>query len=180
LADTAFVMRLEKNADVTPMECYAPLLVNVNPGAAQWNTNLIGYDALHSFGSPSYYAQVMLGQNKGDVVLPATLELPKSDAGAPPVFASATYMNDSHTAILKIVNLGETPVDLAINLRGAGNVNATGTAIVLCGDPKGQNTVDEPTKFSPKEEPLANASASFHRTFPPYSFTLIRLMASPK
>jgi len=122
----------------------------------------------------------MLGQNKGDVVLPAALELPKSDAGAPPVFASATYLNDSHTAILKIVNLGETPVDMAINLRGVGNVNTTGTAIVLSGDPKGQNTVDEPTKFSPREEPLANASASFHRTFPPYSFTLIRLVASPK
>ena len=31
LADAAFVMGLEKNADAMPMECYAPLLVNVNP-----------------------------------------------------------------------------------------------------------------------------------------------------
>src|SRR5262249_31423974 len=66
------------------MECYAPLLVNVNPAdpakgyprAWQWGTNLIGYDALRSFGSPSYYAQVMLAQNKGDVVLPARVEVP--------------------------------------------------------------------------------------------------------
>ncbi len=38
--------------------------------------NLIGYDALRSFGSPSYYAQVMLAQNKGDVVLATKLDVP--------------------------------------------------------------------------------------------------------
>ena len=81
LADAAFVMGLEKNSDAVLMECYAPLLVNVSPEDPlkryprgwQWNTNLIGYDALRSFGSPSYYAQVMLRQNKGDMVLPASL-----------------------------------------------------------------------------------------------------------
>ncbi|HEY3284201.1 MAG TPA: alpha-L-arabinofuranosidase C-terminal domain-containing protein [Armatimonadota bacterium] len=85
LADAAFVMGLEKNSDAVPMECYAPLLVNVSPAdpakgypkAWQWNTNLIGYDALRSFGSASYYAQVMLAQSKGDVVLPAKLEVPR-------------------------------------------------------------------------------------------------------
>ncbi|HKI43159.1 MAG TPA: alpha-L-arabinofuranosidase C-terminal domain-containing protein, partial [Mycobacterium sp.] len=84
LADAAFVMGLEKNSDAVPMQCYAPLLVNVSPAdpakgyprAWQWGTNLIGYDALRSFGSPSYYAQVMLAQNKGDVVLPTRFEVP--------------------------------------------------------------------------------------------------------
>jgi hypothetical protein len=58
--------------------------VNVNPAdpakgyprAWQWGTNLIGYDALRSFGSPSYYAQAMLAQNRGDVILPAELRVP--------------------------------------------------------------------------------------------------------
>ena len=75
LADAAFVMGLEKNSDAVVMECYAPLFVNVNPAntgkgypkAWQWNTNLIGYDALRELGSPSYHAQVMLAQNQGDV-----------------------------------------------------------------------------------------------------------------
>jgi alpha-N-arabinofuranosidase len=182
LADAAFVMRLEKNSDIIPMECYAPLLVNVNPGASQWPTNLIGYDALHTFGSASYYAQAMLGQNKGDVVLPAALTLAPTAAGAdaPSAFASATYVNESHTVIVKIVNTGGTALDAAINLRGAGNVNSVGSAIVLSGDPKAQNTIEEPTRIAPKEEKLTDASASFHRTVPPYSFTLIRLIASPR
>ena len=89
LSDTVFLMRLEHDSDVVPMESYAPLLVNVNTGASQWGTNLIGYDALHSFGSPSYYAQAMLGQNKGDVVLPTTLQ------AAPPAAAPAAAPHGS-------------------------------------------------------------------------------------
>ena len=80
LADAAFVMGMERNADAVQMQCYAPLFANVNlpdtakgyPRGWQWEYNLIGYDALRSFGSPSYYAQAMLSQNKGDIVLPTT------------------------------------------------------------------------------------------------------------
>jgi alpha-N-arabinofuranosidase len=209
LADAAFVMGLEKNADVVPMECYAPLLVNVSPAdpakgypkASQWATNLIGYDALHSFGSASYYAQVMLGQNKGDVVLPAALNVapalapapaaataaapaigsgPATQPARPGVFASATYVTDAHTIIVKVVNVEKDPVDLAIALRGVGRVEPTGSATVLTGDPKAVNTIDQPNHVVPKDETVANASASFRRTIPPYSFTLLRLTAAPQ
>jgi alpha-N-arabinofuranosidase len=191
LADAAFVMGLERNADAIVMECYAPLLVNVSPEdrakgypkAWQWPTNLIGYDALHSFGSPSYYAQAMLGQNKGDVVLPATLAIPPAAAATEPrsAFASATYVTGSHTVIVKVVNVGDDPLDMTINLRGVGTVDPNGTVIVLSGDdPKAVNTVDEPTRIAPKQEPIGNLSASFRRTFVPHSFTLLRLTASPQ
>jgi alpha-N-arabinofuranosidase len=101
LGDAAWLTGLERNADVVVMNCYAPLFVNVNPGGRQWAVNLIGYDALTSFGSPSYYVQKMFSTNRGDVVLPATIdplptltldEIPKAPppppqpprAGAPP------------------------------------------------------------------------------------------------
>ena len=73
LGDAAWLTGLERNSDIVPIQCYAPLLVNVNPGARQWGTNLIGYDALRSFGSPSYHVQAMFGQNRGDVVLPVEI-----------------------------------------------------------------------------------------------------------
>ncbi len=79
LGDAAWMTGLERNSDVVVMSCYAPLLVNVNPGASQWGTNLIGYDALNSFSSPSYYAQKMFAENKGDVWLPMDLQLPSGD-----------------------------------------------------------------------------------------------------
>jgi len=78
LGDAAWLTGLERNADVVVMNCYAPLFVNVNPGGRQWAVNLIGYDALRSFGSPSYYVQRMFATNRGDVVLPAVIDpLPK-------------------------------------------------------------------------------------------------------
>ena len=59
LGDAAWMTGMERNSDLIVMACYAPLLVNVNPGGMQWESDLIGYDALTSYGSPSYYAQVM-------------------------------------------------------------------------------------------------------------------------
>jgi alpha-L-arabinofuranosidase len=73
LGDAAFLTGLEHNADVVIMECYAPLLVNVNRGAAQWPTNLIGYNAVTNFGSPSYYAQKMFATNRGNRVVPVDI-----------------------------------------------------------------------------------------------------------
>ncbi len=70
LGDAAWLTGLLRNSDHVIMEAYAPLFTNVNPKGWQWSTNLIGYDALHSFGSPAYYVQTMFAQNTGDTILP--------------------------------------------------------------------------------------------------------------
>lgn len=360
LGDAAFIMGMEQNADTIPLECYAPLLVNVNPadpekgypGAWQWATNLIGYDALHSFGSPSYYAQSLLAKNRGDVALPSTFTVlvPKAAPGtaahgsvgvgvwhtqadytdftvtAPnghsllpvdptavpgtwqttgggwethdgalrpttgdaeswaitgdpqwtdytirlrarkiagqegfvvlfhalgsgdyrwwnvggwgntlarteasangtrspygpatpfvvetgrwydlrleisgrhirgfvdgklvtdtseepigpsvPAIATVTYAQASHSVFIKVVNAGSEPIDAAIHLRGVGQVEPRGTATVLAGDLEAVNTLDQPTHVAPRTEAVTNGSASFRRTFPPHSFTLLRM-----
>ena len=73
LADAAWLTGLERNSDIVIMSSYAPLFINVNPGASQWVPDLIGYDALHSYGSPSYYAQVMFSNHIGNEVPASTL-----------------------------------------------------------------------------------------------------------
>ena len=60
---------LERNADVVMMHCYAPLFVNVNPGAMQWTTDLIGYDTMNAYGSVAYWAQQMFASHLGDQIL---------------------------------------------------------------------------------------------------------------
>ena len=68
LADAAWLTGLERNSDLIIMSSYAPLFVNVNPGGMQWAPDLIGYDALTSYGSPSYWTQVMFStpsRNRG-------------------------------------------------------------------------------------------------------------------
>ncbi|MEO6993924.1 MAG: alpha-L-arabinofuranosidase C-terminal domain-containing protein, partial [Lacunisphaera sp.] len=85
LSDAVFAMGMERNSDTVVMECYAPLFANVNaenpakgqPRGWQWPTNLIGYDALNAFGSPSYYVLAAFGQNKGDVTVPTTFDVPQ-------------------------------------------------------------------------------------------------------
>ncbi len=78
LGDAAYMTGLERNSDAVIMASYAPLFVNVSkavggrnaPGSSmQWPVNLIGYDALTSYGSPAYYAQVMFNNNRGDEIL---------------------------------------------------------------------------------------------------------------
>ena len=85
LGDAAFLTGLERNSDIVIMASYAPLFVNVNPGGMQWTSDLIGYDALTSYGSPAYYAQVMFSSCLGD----HTVESSLSGAGDR-VFYSAT------------------------------------------------------------------------------------------
>ena len=77
LGDAAWMTGMERNSDVVVLEAYAPLLVNVSHAtngrdpqtSMQWKSDLIGYDALTSYGSPSYYAQQMFSAHHGDVVL---------------------------------------------------------------------------------------------------------------
>ncbi|MFD0330704.1 alpha-L-arabinofuranosidase C-terminal domain-containing protein [Streptacidiphilus monticola] len=69
LGDASWLTGLMRNSDLVTQEAYAPLLANVN--SVQWNTNLIGFDALTSYGSPSYWVQSVLAKNHGDQVLNA-------------------------------------------------------------------------------------------------------------
>ena len=95
-----------------------------------------------------------------------------------PLYATASYADDTHEVILKVVNLGRDEVDATLNLQGAGSIDPNGKAWVLAGEPKDANTVEEPTKVAPKEEVVTGASASFKRTFPPHSLTLMRIKAA--
>jgi len=62
LGDAAWMTGMERNSDLVVMASYAPLFVNVNPGGMQWQSDLIGYDAMSSYGAPSFYAQSMFAQ----------------------------------------------------------------------------------------------------------------------
>ena len=95
-----------------------------------------------------------------------------------PLFASASFVTASNEVIVKVVNFGADNIDATLNLRGVDQVTPTGHAIVLSGEPTDVNTVEEPTKIIPKEETLEDAAASFHRTFPPHSLTLLLLTAT--
>ncbi len=190
LGDAAWMTGLERNSDLVIMQSYAPLLVNINPGARQWRINLIGYDALHSFGSPSYYAQAMFARNRGDVVLPVELSArasPKpTDALTPShdtrgadesLFATASKETASGDVIMKLVNTSAEAEPLQIHLKGVKSVKPIATGEVLTGAPDGRNSIAEPTKISPRPITFRKAAPNFHYELPPNSVTVLRLKA---
>src|SRR6185369_13817306 len=76
IGDAAWITEMERNSDLVIMHCYAPLLVHVSPGARQWRPNLIGYDALRVYGSPSYHAIKLFATHLGDEILKASAAVP--------------------------------------------------------------------------------------------------------
>lgn len=178
LGDAAFMTGLERNSDVVAMACYAPLLVNANPGGRQWSLNLIGYDALSAFGSPSYYAQRMFAQNLGNRTVPLTLSAvptqTKGDRTLPAIFASATRDTRNGALYVKLVNALPTSQEVAFDL-ASGTIGPDGTMTVLSGDLKAMNSIEEPTKVAPVTTVLHGLGGSFRQTLPPYSVVVLSL-----
>ncbi len=169
LGDAAWMTGMERNADLIVMASYAPLFVNVNPGGMQWATDLIGYDALSSYGSPSYWAQVLFGKYLGTEVVPATL----SNAG-PRVYASATRDEKRRKLFVKAVNATSDEAPLSIALNGVGRVERSALLITLSGKtPNATNSITHPDAVVPVEHRIEIAGPKFEEKFAPYSINVL-------
>jgi alpha-N-arabinofuranosidase len=143
------------------MHCYAPLFVNVNPGAMQWTTDLIGYDAMTSYGSPAYWAQQMFANHSGESVLNisatgipyreyvqagrgrggfpgAAQAAPDPNALVPPTPMPRAMPDmffsatkDSSTVYVKIVNRSAVPQQVHITVSGLKSIAPNGRTITL-------------------------------------------------
>jgi len=199
LGDAAWMCCMERNSDLVLISSYAPLFVNVSDlghgGSMQWPSDLIGYDALTSYGSPSYYAQVMFSNHHGDTILAtASQNIPtvnwqphakrKNGAEQPPppaktlekLFFDATRDRQTGTIFLKVVNSLGTPQPVKIVISGVTSVAAKGVATVMkAANRDDTNTLQEPKKIVPVSEKVKGLGTSFTRTFPAYSITILEL-----
>jgi alpha-N-arabinofuranosidase len=171
LADAAWMTGIERNADLIVMAAYAPLFVNVNPGGLQWTPDLIGYDALTSYGSPSYWAQVLFASHLGSEVVAATL----TNAG-PRVYASATRDEKQRKLFIKVVNASSEAAELEIALDGAAQVKRDAKLITLSGKtPNATNSIAHPDAVVPVERKIEVAGPKFKQNFAPYSINVLEL-----
>ena len=200
LGDAAWMCSLERNADIVTMHCYAPLFVNVSDlgegHSMQWKSDLIGYDALNSYGSPSYYAQQIFSTHTGNEVLAITAkdlptydlktpahkrngqEVPASTRQVKSIFYSATRDTASGKIIVKIVNRADAPQDLAIEITGVSSIADEGTATVLKADNRdATNSLNDPKHVVPATETVTGLGTSFTRSYPPCSITILELTA---
>ena len=163
----------------------------------QWKSDLIGYDALTSYGSPSYYAQQMFSRHHGDSVLavveaniphytwqpPAKrrngVEQPRPKVEeVPALFYDATRDSQTGTITVKVVNRQSTPQPVRITLSGVAEVTPEGTLVVMQADkPDDTNSIDQPGRIVPKTEKVKGLGTDFTSTFPPYSISILELSA---
>ena len=165
LGDAAWLTGLERNRDLVIMECYAPLFVNVIPGAMQWPSNLIGYDALSSYGSPTYWTQVMFAAHTGTEVVASTL----ANAG-PRLAASVTHSEQQRKLFIKVVNGTSDTQRFQFALNGAPGVKHQATLLSMNGKtPNATNTISNPENIKPVERIIQVVGPKFE-----YSFGRIR------
>ena len=167
LGDAVWMAAMERNSDFVTMQCYAPLFVNVND--RQWRPDLIGYDALRSFGAPSYYAFRMFSRNVGDTILKADL----SESN----LVQGTVTRDSKSGIIymKLVNLQSAAQPVKIEIKGVRSVGHTAEVETLAADPSDTNSMDAPEKVIPVKGKIEKVKPAFTYTLAPNSITVLKL-----
>ncbi len=171
LGDAAWLTGLERNSDLVVMESYAPLFVNVNAGGMQWPSDLIGYNALSSYGSPSYWVQVMFSTHLGTEVVANSL----SNA-ASRVYASVTRDEKQHKLFVKVVNATSDSQALKINIEGANKVSPQAKMTTLSGkSPNATNTITQPNAIVPVERSISVSGPKFEQSFAPNSINVLEL-----
>jgi alpha-N-arabinofuranosidase len=168
IGDGVFMAAMERNSDLIKMQCYAPLLVNVNPGARQWRPDLIGYDALTSYGSPSYYAFQMFSRNVGDEIL----SVASSESS---VQGCATRDSKTGEIFVKLANPQAVAESLNIELKGFGPLSSTGEAITLAGSPEDTNSITRPRNVVPVTTAVRGVKPQFVYALPPNSIVVLKL-----
>jgi alpha-N-arabinofuranosidase len=168
LADAAWMTSMERNSDLIIMASYAPLLVNVNPQASQWGTNMIGYNAETTYASPSYYAQSLFAGHLGD----GTAKTSITGAGDR-FYYSATVSSAEHVLHLRLVNASSKDQPLTVDLNGVAGAH-TGKMTSLHGASfEATNTITDPNFIHPVESVVRLAAGSWKHTVPALTIEVV-------
>jgi alpha-N-arabinofuranosidase len=158
---------MERNSDLIVMASYAPLFTNVNPGGMQWSTDLIGYDALRAYGSPSYHAQALFATHIGD----RTVKSAAADVN-PRFFWSATVSSAENVLHLKLVNASDTPQPLTVNVTSA--IQGMATMYSLHSATRwATNTIDRPDVIHPVISRIRVTAKAWHHAVPANTIEVI-------
>jgi alpha-L-arabinofuranosidase len=169
LGDAAWLTGVERNSDVVVMSSYAPLLVNVHPGGMQWHPDLIGYDGLTSYGSPSYYVLSLFAGHMGDTVPESAM----TGAGPRVAYSVTTKAGKVY---LKIVNGVPTAQEVEIHLDGVTGVVGEAKLIRMHAEsPVDTNSITDPNRIAPVESRFTVTGTTVKHTLPGYTFEVIEL-----
>ncbi|MBI1343095.1 MAG: alpha-L-arabinofuranosidase [Terrimonas sp.] len=173
LSEAAFMTGLERNADIVVMSSYAPLLAHVD--AWQWAPDLVWFDNLQHYGTPSYYVQQLFSNNKGTDVV-SIQQAKQVIAGQDSLYATAVIDKVSKELIIKIVNTSSSEKQQDIALEGIRKIGPDMKVVTLrSGDLDAVNSIQSPENLAPVETLVKINGKKFSLVLPPYSFHVLRL-----
>ncbi len=172
LAEAAFMTGLERNADVVRMASYAPLLAHVD--AWQWSPDLIWFDNLRSYGTPSYHVQKLFGTNRGTKILPIAIN-GATAAAQNGLYASAALDEPTNEIVVKVVNATAAGRPVRLALAGAAPRGTARMTVLWSADLQAENSLDEPARVAPVESPIALDGPELRLDLPPQSVTVVRV-----
>jgi alpha-N-arabinofuranosidase len=136
----------------------------------QWETDLIGYNAMKSYGSPAYYAQVLFAHYLGDQLLGSKLE-----GAGPKLFYSITGSAAKKKLYLKLVNGSTDARSIDINIDGAKLASTAKVMSLNANDMRETNSIGDPDRIVPIESALHDVSGHFNHSVPGLSIQVIEL-----
>lgn len=169
LAEALHITNLERNADVVVMSSYAPLFGR--EGHCQWNPDLIYFNSSEVKPSPSYYTQMLAGQNNGTEYLTSSVSL--RDGGkrvndeVRRRVNSSVVRAENGDLIIKLVNILPVAVKMGLDLGDISGYKSEASLSVLSGKPSDKSA-------SPAYSTI-QVSGTTDYELPPYSFSVIRL-----
>lgn len=169
IVEAAYLTALERNGDVVMMASYAPLLAK--KGFTQWRTDMIFFDNVQICLTPNYFVQKMFMNNPGDIYYEGIISKNESDTSL-----SASCIRDSKTGdiILKLVNSGNEPKTMNMDLSTFKNLKEDAEKTILTGDAEAENTFENPHRVLPKTSSLKIKSL-FEYEAPAQSLTVLRI-----
>lgn len=171
LSEAAFMTGIERNADLVTMTSYAPLMAHTE--GWQWKTDLIWFNNLTSYGTPSYYVQKMYGQNAGTQLLHTVLNGEKA-IGQENLYASSVFDEKTNEIIVKVVNTNTNTNKIKIDLKGRSVEPQIVTETLAYPELDAVNSIAFPSKISTKiaEQPWNTKTNRI--TLAAQSFTVIK------
>ena len=172
LAEALHITNLERNADIVTMTSYAPLFGR--EGHCQWNPDLIYFNGSEVHPAPSYYTQMLAGQNSGNEYISSSISFIDAEnktinlnEGVKLRVNASIVKAENGDIILKLVNLLPQMVKMDIQLGNLDGYKREAKLSVLSGKPSD-------SKASPHYSTLTVSEQTTY-DLPAHSFSVIRI-----
>ncbi len=143
-------------------------------------TGVVGDRVSQSLENNKWYDVKLVGTpQKSELYMDGKLIVAYAPETTPLQFFSSGYDEATGELIVKVVNAEAVAYPLSVKLDGVNQVEKTGKVISLsAASDMDENSFEEPTKIYPQESEFKGFGKSFDYTFPPFSYTILRVKAN--